>query len=78
MLNNNYPRQIFLTGRNILCESTEDRTLLMEAKVLAETPASVLDFTVGRLHLIKDACQRYSLGAAQRVVNRAIDNAGRQ
>jgi hypothetical protein len=78
MLNNNHPRQILLSGRSIFCESSEDRTLLMEAKALSETPASALDFTVGRLQLIKDACQHYSLGAAQRVVKRAIDNAGRQ
>jgi hypothetical protein len=78
MQNNNHPRQILLSGRSILCESGEDRTLLMEAKVLADTPASAVDFTIGRLHQVKDACQRYSLGAAQRVVKRAIDNAGRQ
>jgi len=78
MLNNNHPRQILLSGRNIFCESGEDRALLTEAKALSEATASALDFTVGRLQLIKDACQRYSLGAAQRVVKRAMDNAGRQ
>jgi hypothetical protein len=77
LINNNHPRQIIVAGRPVVCESVEDRQLLQEAKLVEVSPADVLDFSVGRLHLIKDACQRYSLGKHQRLVSQAISRFGR-
>ncbi|WP_428304835.1 hypothetical protein [Lacipirellula sp.] len=70
------PRQIFLAGRNIVCESAEDLKLLKEAQALEIDPATVLQLSIGRLHLIKDVCQRYSLGKYQRLASQAIARAG--
>lgn len=70
------PLQIFLAGRNIICNSAEDRELLSDAKALEISPADAVNLTVGRLYLIRDACQRYSLGKRQRLTNRAIERAG--
>jgi hypothetical protein len=69
------PRQIYLAGRNIVCESAEDLKLLREAQALEIDPATVLQHSIGRLHLIKEACQRYSLGKYQRLASQAIDRA---
>ena len=61
----------------VKCESEEDRQLLRGAKAIVDDPSVAAQIEIGRLHLIKDACQRYSLGAVQRLVKRAIDRAGR-
>ncbi len=77
LLNDGQPRLILLAGRKVNCDSAEDLILLKEAKILEKHPASVLNFSVGRLQLIREACQRYSLGKYQRLVNLAIERAGR-
>lgn len=72
----NHPREIRIAGRSILCESAEDRELLHDAKTIEICPADAVGFSVGRLHLIREACQRYSLGKHQRLANLAIQRAG--
>ena len=73
-MHDNYPRrQIFLAGQTITCESVEDLALLNEAQTLEIDPASVLNLSVGRLLLIKAACQKYSLGKYQRLAHQALD-----
>jgi hypothetical protein len=77
VLSDNYPpRQIFLAGRNVVCDSADDLTLLKDAQALEIDPASTLKLSIGRLQLMKDACQKYSLGKYQRIVNQAIDRFG--
>jgi hypothetical protein len=76
-LNDSQPRLIHLAGKIVYCDSAEDLILLKEAKILEKHPASVLNFTVGRLQLIREACQRYSLGKHQRLMTLAIERAGR-
>ena len=71
------PRQISLGDRSIVCESAEDLKLLKEALALETDPKSVLQHSIGRLHLIKEACQRYSLGKYQRLASQAINRAGK-
>lgn len=51
--------------------------LLEEAKIFEENPSRVGYLTIGRLHLIKNACQRYSLGKHQRLVHQAIEQLSR-
>ena len=76
-MHDNYPRrQIFLAGQIIMCESTEDLALLKEAQTLEIDPLSVLNLSVGRLHLIDAACQKYSLGKYQRLASQALDRFG--
>ena len=77
LLNDHHPRLIQLGDRKITCDSAEDLILLKEAKILEDEPARAPEFTIGRLHLIKEACQRYSLGKHQRLTNLAINRAGR-
>ena len=72
-----HPREIKITGRRIFCDSAEDCDLLTQARSIADEPAVAEGLSVGRLHLIKDACQRYSLGKHQRLVNNAIQRSGR-
>jgi hypothetical protein len=74
---NSHPREIRIAGRNIRCDSAEDCQLLQEAKTFEICPADATSFSVGRLHLIRDACQRYSLGKHQRLANLAMELAGR-
>jgi hypothetical protein len=76
-LNDSQPRLIHLAGRIVYCDSAEDLILLKEARILEKHPASILNFTVGRLQLIREACQRYSLEKHQRLVNLAIERARR-
>jgi hypothetical protein len=66
------PREIKITGRRIFCDSADDCELLTQARSIGDAPAVADGLSVGRLHLIKDACQRYSLGKHQRLVNKAI------
>ena len=67
------PLQIQITGRNIVCESADDRLLLVHAKSICENPAVGVHFSDAKLQQIKNACERYSLGRAQRVVKLALD-----
>lgn len=76
MQNDNHPRLFYIAGRKIWCESEEDRHLLAQAVQLEKNPESVLKLSIGRLQLMKDACQRYSLGKYQRLVRRAIEGGG--
>lgn len=59
--------------RIVACRSSEDRSLLHGAQAIAEDPTAAEHMTIGRLDLIKDACQFYSLGKHQRLVKMAID-----
>jgi len=49
--------------------------LLRDAKTIADRPASAPEFSLGRLQLMKDACERYSLGTVQRLVKQQVDRA---
>ena len=72
-----HPRQLQIAGRNIQCDTADDRTLLMQAGSIEVDPSVAATLSVGRLQLIKDACQRYSVGKHQRLVNQAIERSGR-
>jgi hypothetical protein len=65
--------KIHVDGRTIECSSVEIRQLLLEAKAIGDDETLAQHFSVGRLMLIKDACQLHSLGRHQRLVKRAID-----
>jgi hypothetical protein len=69
LLNDFHPRELRIAGRLVRCASPEELILLKEAKVVEENSAGVPDFTIGRLHMIKDAW----LGKRQRLVSQAID-----
>lgn len=73
MLDENHPRQIQIAGRNVRCDSTDDRALLMQAKSIEINPVVADALTIGRLHLIKDACQKYSRRKHQRLLKLAIE-----
>lgn len=73
MLDENHPRQIHIAGRTVRCDSTDDRALLGQAKSIEIDSAFAATLTIGRLHLVKDACQKYSLGKHQRLVKLAIE-----
>lgn len=60
----------------VKCDTEEDRQLLRDAKAIADDPSSAKPMGLDRLHLIKDACQRYSIGTLQRSVKREIDKIG--
>lgn len=72
-----HPRRILIAGRTIRCDSAHDVALLQQARSIEEDPAAADAITIGRLHMIKDACQQYSVGKAQRLVKLAIDRAER-
>ena len=72
-----HARLLYIAGRKTWCESEDDFDLLTQAVEIEKNPESVLKLTTGRLHLMKDACQRYSLGKYQRLVNLAIENGSR-
>jgi len=59
-------------GRTILCQTAEDRNLLREADAIAVDSSVAQHLSIGRLMLIKDACQFYLLGRHQRLVKLAI------
>jgi hypothetical protein len=67
------PLQIQITGRNIRCDTFEDRELLAQAKAVAANQASSDYLSLEHLYLIRAACQRYALGKAQRALKIAID-----
>ena len=71
-------RAILINHNVVVCDSDEDRQMLQDAKSIADDPSAASNLTIGRLHLIKDACQRYSLGSLQRLVKMAIDRGGRE
>ena len=65
--------KIIIDGRTIECSTGEVRRLLLEAKAIGDDPSVADKHSIGRLMLIKDACQLHSLGKQQRLVKRAID-----
>lgn len=68
------PLQIQITGRKVLCDTAEDRVLLMQAKRIITDPSAAEGLSLETLHVIRDTCQRYALGKAQRTIKIAIDN----
>lgn len=64
-------------SRRIQCENGDDRSLLVQAKAIADRPQIAQDVSIGRLMLVKDACEKYSLGKLQRIVKQAIDAFGK-
>lgn len=67
------PFKVRVGERIVACRSLEDRNLVYAANAIAEDPTAAEHMTIGRLHLIKDACQLYSHGKHQRLVKMAID-----
>ena len=65
--------KIIIDGRTIECSSAEVRQLLLDAKAIGDDPSVADKLSIGRLMLIKDACQLHSLGRHQRLVKKAID-----
>ena len=53
--------------------TAEDRLLLVHAKSICERPEVGEHFSDSKLQQIKLACQRYSLGNAQRLVMLALN-----
>ncbi len=64
--------KIIIDGRTIECSTAEVRRLLLEAKAIGDDPSVADKLSIGRLMLIKDACQLHSLGKHQRLVKMAI------
>ena len=64
--------KIIIDGRTIECSTAEVRRLLLEAKAIGDDPSVADKHSIGRLMLIKDACQLHSLGKHQRLVKMAI------
>jgi hypothetical protein len=67
------PLQIQITGRNILCDTADDRALLAQAKRIVADPSAAGGLSLESLHVIRDTCQRYALGKAQHALKIAID-----
>ena len=67
------PLQIHITGRNVLCDTADDRDLLSQAERLITAPSAADGLSLDALSVIRDTCQRYALGKAQRAVKMAID-----
>ncbi len=65
--------KILIDGRTIECSTAEVRRLLLEAKAIGDAPSVADKLSIGRLMLIKDACQLHSLGRHQRLLKMAID-----
>lgn len=74
---NDLPYKAQIGERIIACRSFEDRRLLLEANAIVEDTAAADHMSFSRLHLVKDACQLYSLGRHQRLVKMAIDRLSR-
>ncbi len=68
-----YP--IKLSSRLIHCLTEEDRLLLRDADAISRDLDEAKKLSKGRLTLIRDACQRYSLGMLQRVIKQQVDKA---
>jgi hypothetical protein len=66
---------IVVGDRQVRCDNGDDRSLLVQAKAIAEDPRRARGCSIARLTQIKDACQRYSLGKLQRLVKQAMDQA---
>ena len=64
--------KIRIEGRTIECSTAEVRSLLLAAKTIGEDESACRDISIGRLMMIKDACQMYSLGRLQRIVYQVI------
>ena len=69
--------KLIIDGSTIECSSAEVRQLLLEAKAIGDDPSAGQHFSIGRLMLIKDACQLHSLGKHQRLIKMAIDEVER-
>lgn len=70
------PNLVIVIGeRRVQCENGEDRNLLVAAKSIAEEPHLARNTPLTRLALIKEACQKYSLGKLQRLVKQAMEGA---
>lgn len=65
--------KINIDGRTVECSTAEVRRLLLDAKAIGDDETAAQHFSIGRLMLIKDACQLHSLGRHQRLVKKAID-----
>ena len=65
--------KIIIDGRTIECSTGEVRRLLLEAKAIGDDETAAQHLSIGRLMLIKDACQLHNLGRHQRLVKKAID-----
>ena len=65
--------RITIDGRTIECSSAEVRSLLLEAKAIGDHETAAQRLSIGRLMMIKDACQLHCLGKHQRLVKKAID-----
>lgn len=68
-----HPRQIQITGRNVICDTVSDREFLSQAKAIIDDTASAEHLSLDNLYAIRDTCQRYGLGKAQRALKIAID-----
>jgi hypothetical protein len=64
--------KIRIEGRTIECSTAEVRSLLLAAKTIGDDESACRDISIGRLMMIKDACQLYSLGRLQRIVYQVI------
>ena len=64
--------KIIIDGRKVECITAEERRVLLEAKAIGDDESAAKYLSIGRLMLIKDACQRYSLAKYQRLVKLAI------
>lgn len=73
MKRDDHPCQIQITGRNIRCDTAEDRQLFAQAKAIIVDPKSADGLSLERLCLIRDTCQQYALGKAQWAMRIAID-----
>lgn len=68
------PLQIHVHGISVRCETPEDRRLLADANTIIEKPSLVQKYSADRLRDIKNVCQKYSLGRAQRLIHLAIED----
>lgn len=65
--------KIVIEGRTIECSTAEVRQLLLQAKAIGDDETAARHLSIGRLMMIKDACQLHSLGRLQRAGKMAID-----
>lgn len=71
-----YP--VRMPGLTIKCESEEDRQLLQDANAIRDQSQTAPKFPLGRLQLIRDACDRYSLGTMQKLLKVEIERVDRK
>ncbi|WP_428305666.1 hypothetical protein [Lacipirellula sp.] len=73
MKKDNHPQHIQITGRHVRCDTMDDRELLAQAKAITADPFAADSLSLANLYAIRDTCQRYALGRAQRASKIAID-----